>query len=121
MNPSAPNTQDGDTADPNDLIGWNFVNNTNNPMDDEGHGTFTAGEIGEMTNNAIGGAGAGLEHADHAGGRSSTPRAAGPTPRPPRRSTTRSITAPRSSTPVGAGPGPIPRSKRRSSTPTSTG
>ena len=26
-------------------------------MDDEGHGTFTAGEIGEMANNAIGGAG----------------------------------------------------------------
>ena len=57
VNSSAPNTQDGDTADPNDLIGWNFVNNTNNPMDDEGHGTFTAGEIGEMTNNTIGGAG----------------------------------------------------------------
>ena len=33
------------------------MNGTNNPMDDEGHGTFTAGEIGEMTNNAIGGAG----------------------------------------------------------------
>ena len=57
VNSSAPDTQDGDTADPNDFIGWNFVNNTNNPMDDEGHGTFTAGEIGEMTNNTIGGAG----------------------------------------------------------------
>jgi len=57
VNPNAPNTQDGDTADPDDLIGWNFVNGTNNPMDDLGHGTFTAGEIGEMTNNAIGGAG----------------------------------------------------------------
>ena len=33
------------------------MSNTNNPNDGEGHGTFTAGEIGEMTNNAIGGAG----------------------------------------------------------------
>ena len=57
MNPAVPNTQDGDTSDPNDLIGWNFVNNSNNPADDEGHGTFTAGEIGEVTNNTIGGAG----------------------------------------------------------------
>ncbi len=57
VNPSVPNTQDGDTADPNDLIGWNFVTDTNNPLDDLGHGTFTASEIGEMTNNATGGAG----------------------------------------------------------------
>src|SRR5579885_1633287 len=28
------NTLDGDTAHPNDFIGWNFVNNTNNPFDD---------------------------------------------------------------------------------------
>ncbi len=33
------------------------MNGTNNPTDDEGHGTFTAGEIGEVTNNNIGGAG----------------------------------------------------------------
>ena len=57
VNSSSPDTQDGDTADPNDLIGWNFVTNTNNPVDSEGHGSFTAGEIGEMTNNMIGGAG----------------------------------------------------------------
>ncbi len=57
VNSASPSTQDGDTASPDDLIGWNDVSNTNNPMDDEGHGTFTAGEIGEMTNNAIGGAG----------------------------------------------------------------
>ena len=50
-------TQDGFTDTPDDLIGWNFVSNTNNPADQEGHGTFTAGEIGEMTNNALGGAG----------------------------------------------------------------
>src|SRR5262249_35019393 len=27
------NTQDGDTDHPNDFIGWNFLNNNNNPMD----------------------------------------------------------------------------------------
>jgi subtilisin family serine protease len=57
VNPSAPSTQDGDTSDPDDLIGWNFVNDTNNPSDGNGHGTFTAGEIAEMTNNGTGGAG----------------------------------------------------------------
>ncbi len=57
VNSSVPDTQDGDTADPNDFIGWNYVNDTNNPMDAEGHGTFTASEIAEMTNNSLGGAG----------------------------------------------------------------
>jgi subtilisin family serine protease len=57
VNPGAPNTQDGFTLNPDDLIGWNFMNNTNDPMDGDGHGTFTAGEIGEMTDNTIGGAG----------------------------------------------------------------
>ena len=47
-------TQDGDTADPDDLIGWNFINGTDNPMDDNGHGTVTAGEIGAVGNNGIG-------------------------------------------------------------------
>jgi subtilisin family serine protease len=28
------------------IAGWNFVNNTANPMDDNGHGTVVAGEIG---------------------------------------------------------------------------
>ena len=50
-------TQDGDTSDPDDLVGWNFAANNNNPLDGNGHGTFTAGEIGAMTNNAIGVAG----------------------------------------------------------------
>ncbi len=45
------NTQDGDTAHPNDFIGWNFVNNTNNPLDDNGHGTNVAGIIGGTGNN----------------------------------------------------------------------
>ena len=57
VNPNAPDTQDNDTADPNDFIGWNYVNNTNNPMDDQGHGTFTAGEIAEVGNNGVGGTG----------------------------------------------------------------
>ena len=43
-------TQDGDTAHPDDLIGWNFVSNNNTPIDQNGHGTFTAGEIGAVTN-----------------------------------------------------------------------
>ncbi len=50
-------TQDGDTANPDDLIGWNYVTNTNDPTDDNGHGTFTASEIGEVGNNALAGTG----------------------------------------------------------------
>ena len=57
-------TQDGDTSNPDDLIGWNFAsissstpNGTDNPMDDNGHGTFTASEIGEVGNNATLGTG----------------------------------------------------------------
>jgi subtilisin family serine protease len=48
------NTQDGDTAHPNDFIGWNFLNNTNDPFDTVGHGTHVAGTIGAMGNNASG-------------------------------------------------------------------
>lgn len=40
-----------------DLIGWDFVNNDNDPFDDNGHGTHTAGTIGAMTNNGVGVAG----------------------------------------------------------------
>jgi subtilisin family serine protease len=40
-----------------DLIGWNFVNNNNDPMDGNGHGTHVAGTIGAMGNNGIGVAG----------------------------------------------------------------
>jgi hypothetical protein len=50
-------TRDGDTSHPADFIGWNFVNNNNNPTDGNGHGTFTAGEIGAVGNNAVGVAG----------------------------------------------------------------
>lgn len=37
-----------------DYRGWNFVNNTNNPWDDAGHGTHCAGVIGAKGNNALG-------------------------------------------------------------------
>jgi subtilisin family serine protease len=40
-----------------DLVGWNFVNNTNNPFDDHGHGSHIAGTIGAVGNNGIGVAG----------------------------------------------------------------
>ncbi|GBD09337.1 Thermophilic serine proteinase [Candidatus Thermoflexus japonica] len=38
-------------------LGWDFVNNDNNPMDDHGHGTHVAGIAGANTNNGIGVAG----------------------------------------------------------------
>jgi serine protease len=37
-----------------DLVGWNFVNNTNNPFDDNSHGTHVAGTIGAIGNNGVG-------------------------------------------------------------------
>ncbi len=37
-----------------DIIGWNFANNTNNPFDDNGHGTHVSGIIGAMGNNGTG-------------------------------------------------------------------
>lgn len=40
-----------------DWHGWNFVANSNNPMDDHGHGTHVAGTIGASGNNGIGVAG----------------------------------------------------------------
>ena len=52
---------DGQDQDGNgymdDLVGWNFVNNTNNPFDDNGHGTHTAGTIGAVGGNGVGVAG----------------------------------------------------------------
>jgi subtilisin family serine protease len=50
-------TQDGDVQHPDDLVGWNFVNNTNNPFDDNGHGTHVAGTIGAQGDNGTGVAG----------------------------------------------------------------
>jgi subtilisin family serine protease len=40
-----------------DLIGWDFVNNDNDPMDGNGHGTHVAGTIGAIGNNSSGVAG----------------------------------------------------------------
>ena len=40
-----------------DIRGWDFVNNDNNPMDDNSHGTHVAGTIGAVGNNGIGVAG----------------------------------------------------------------
>ncbi|MFN7874938.1 MAG: S8 family serine peptidase [Pirellula sp.] len=37
-----------------DIRGWNFINETNNPMDDHGHGTHVAGTIGAVGNNSVG-------------------------------------------------------------------
>ncbi len=40
-----------------DIYGWNFVRQNNDPMDDNGHGTHVAGTIGAVGNNGIGVAG----------------------------------------------------------------
>lgn len=40
-----------------DLIGWDFANNDNNPLDDNNHGTHVAGTIGGVGGNAAGVAG----------------------------------------------------------------
>ena len=37
-----------------DLIGWDFVNNDNDPLDDNGHGTHVSGTIGAMGGNGTG-------------------------------------------------------------------
>jgi subtilisin family serine protease len=37
-----------------DFRGWDFVSNDNNPMDDQGHGTHTAGTVGASGNNRVG-------------------------------------------------------------------
>ena len=40
-----------------DIRGWDFANNDNNPMDDNRHGTHVAGIIAAQGNNGIGGSG----------------------------------------------------------------
>jgi Ca2+-binding RTX toxin-like protein len=48
--------QDGD-GHKDDLIGWDFVNDDNDPMDDLGHGTHVAGILGANGGNGVGSAG----------------------------------------------------------------
>jgi subtilisin family serine protease len=40
-----------------DVVGWNFSKNANNPMDDNGHGTHVSGTIAGRLNNQVGVAG----------------------------------------------------------------
>jgi len=40
-----------------DIHGWDFINNDNDPMDDNGHGSHCSGTIGGVGNNGIGVAG----------------------------------------------------------------
>ncbi|MFO0880492.1 MAG: S8 family peptidase [Gemmataceae bacterium] len=49
-------SQDGDRY-VDDLVGWNFYANNNNPFDDYGHGTHVSGTIGAVGNNREGVAG----------------------------------------------------------------
>ena len=37
-----------------DVRGWDFYNNDNNPMDDHSHGTHVAGTVGAVGNNSVG-------------------------------------------------------------------
>ena len=48
---------DGGNGFADDLIGWNFDTDNNDPMDDAGHGSMVAGIIGMVADNAEGGTG----------------------------------------------------------------
>lgn len=59
--PNNPNTGNGIDDDNNGYVddwrGWDFVNNDNDPFDDNGHGTHCAGTIGAVGNDGVGVAG----------------------------------------------------------------
>ena len=48
---------DGGNGFTDDLVGWDFFGNDNDPMDEHFHGTFCAGIIGTVGNNTEGGVG----------------------------------------------------------------
>jgi len=56
--PNDPSSGNGMDDDGNGLVddwkGWNFINDTNDPYDDNMHGTHCAGTIGAVGNNNIG-------------------------------------------------------------------
>jgi subtilisin family serine protease/subtilisin-like proprotein convertase family protein len=44
----------GENSFTDDLVGWNFVSNNNNPLDDNNHGSHVSGTIGAIGNNSVG-------------------------------------------------------------------
>jgi subtilisin family serine protease len=48
------NIDDDNNGYVDDIRGWDFVNNDNNPMDDNGHGSHVSGTIAAVGNNGIG-------------------------------------------------------------------